>query len=97
MGTYLDILARPLGQPGTTLNAMPSTVRRLFRTGSTSQIGKICFGGALSLSAPAPATGMRVLDSYGMVYLESGRGTYTDTLGTCSALVAGDVVLLFPD
>lgn len=68
-----------------------------FRTGSASKIGKICFGGALSLSAPVDVSSWRILDNYAMVYLQNGRGTFADSLGTRSTLVAGDVLLLFPD
>ncbi len=59
--------------------------------------GGLQLAGALENNAGIDPQAMRVLGSYGLIYMVAGKGYYADARGLKRDLVAGDVILIFPE
>ena len=59
-------------------------------------IGGIFFRGFLLQNRGVPRQRMRILESFGLVYLTAGEGVFQDHLGNLHACQAGNLLLLFP-
>src|SRR5688572_21068410 len=62
-----------------------------------SPIGRFTQAGYLEANRGLRRTTMRVLGSYGLVYLIGGAGVFRDALGTDQPVRAGNLLVLFPD
>ncbi|HJZ50118.1 MAG TPA: AraC family transcriptional regulator [Roseiflexaceae bacterium] len=71
--------------------------RLLFRNDARTPLGRLTAAGFIRNSAGAGKAAMRVLGSYAIVYLLEGRGRYQDANGREQRVVAGDVLLIFPE
>ncbi len=60
-------------------------------------MGQVTLMGTIRDSSGVPATPMRVLGSYAVVYLLGGGGRYEDARGVREEVAAGDLLLIFPD
>lgn len=74
-----------------------------FRLGSwlkapiRSKIGTLSLVGALQDTRGINPKSMRVLGSYALIFIRSGKGRYRDAHGQDLAFQAGDAILVFPD
>lgn len=68
-----------------------------FRNSLRSAIGRVGATGFITNSAGVSFTPMRVLGSYALVFLLEGNGVFQDENGFRSDVVAGDLMLIFPD
>lgn len=59
--------------------------------------GELQLAGALSDVPGLNPNSMRVLGSYSFIYMVKAKGYYTDALGVSRNLVAGDLVVIFPE
>lgn len=62
-----------------------------------SGVGELQLAGSLRNIPGIPPASMRVLGSYALILMVAGRGYYEDARGSRQELVAGDVVLVFPE
>lgn len=69
----------------------------LFRSALRSPLGYIGATGTIFNSAGVGDNPMRILGSYAVVYLLDGSGQFRDANGFSSEVVAGDLILIFPD
>lgn len=63
----------------------------------TTPVGGLQLAGTLENNQGIDPTAMRVLGSYALIYMLGGEGYYADARGLRRDLVAGDVVLIFPE
>lgn len=59
-------------------------------------IGGIFFRGRLIQNRGVPRRRMRILDSFGLVFITGGKGTFRDSFGNQQSCRAGNLLLLFP-
>jgi AraC-like DNA-binding protein len=71
--------------------------RQLYHSATRCPLGRITVAGTIQNSRGLPATPMRVLGSYALVYLLAGGGHYADANGCRQRVGAGDLLVLFPD
>lgn len=69
----------------------------LFRNALSCPLGRIGTTGFLAHSVGVKGNPMRILGSYALVYLLEGGGFFRDEKGFGTNVVAGDLLLLFPD
>lgn len=69
----------------------------LFRNALRSPIGRVGSTGLLINSSGVSDSPMRILGSYALVYLWEGNGFFRDENGFASQVVAGDLMIIFPD
>ena len=62
-----------------------------------TRVGGLELAGALENNPGIDPKAMRVLGSYGLIYVIAAEGYYADARGTRRDLGAGDVVLIFPE
>lgn len=69
----------------------------LFRSALRSPLGHVGATGTILNSVGVGDNPMRILGSYAIVYLLDGSGQFRDANGFSSNVVAGDLILIFPD
>lgn len=81
------------------LEVMPDSwsTRSLAVAGVNTPMGAVTLAGQSRANRGIARTGMRVLGSYALVYVVSGRSEFGDGAGRRATLRAGDAFLLFPD
>jgi AraC-like DNA-binding protein len=71
--------------------------RMLVRHALDSPLGSASLAAYIKSNTGLPPEKMRILGHFALVYLISGSGRFLDTLGNDTPLVAGNLILLFPD
>lgn len=71
-------------------------MQRWFNEDAPSPAGRIVYGG-FARHTGIPPHDMRVLGTYGLVYLLEGEGWFLDAVHRSAALVPGDLIFLFPE
>lgn len=64
---------------------------------ATRHLGQICATAHTTIDRDTSRAPLRMLGKYALVYLLEGQGRYTDSNGLNLPLVAGDLILVFPD
>ena len=67
------------------------------RNAARSPLGRISLAGFVPDGQGIPASPLRILGSYAVVYLLDGSGRFRDELGMDSRVRAGDLLIIFPD
>lgn len=81
--------------PGVTLPA--AEIRPVYQNFAVSPLGLIRRAAFITHSAGLRHDKMRLLGSYGLVYVLKGQGDYQDAAGVSRPVAAGDLIHLFPD
>lgn len=79
--------------------SLPPTSLRLpwLKSPLTTKAGTLKLAGAIQDIPGISPQSMRVLGSYALVFMASGRGYYADSQGASHSLAPGDAVLVFPE